>query len=339
MTATTARTGQSGAVAATPSGPEELANAFRELHHRGLASGLFLSSGIHGSAAETMERMIAAAEMVRERDRFRGYLHLKILPGAPYQAVARAVELADRVSVNMEAPSQKALSLLSGRKRTAEDVITRMHWIRQAADRAGPGALRSGQTTQFIVGAAGESDREVLTASEGLRRSVGLRRAYFSAFRPVPDTPLEGEPPTPPLRQHRLYQADWLLRCYGFDFSDLPFDQQGRLPLGLDPKLGFALRHPECFPVEVNRASRQELLHVPGIGVRSADRILAARRQGRLTSLDDLRNLGAVTRRAAPFLLVNGRREGPSSAPREGRAAAEQMELSLSPPSASAAAV
>ena len=308
--------------------PDELAATFMEMRTRGLVSGMFLSSGVHGSPAATMQDMLTSVEILREKDRFHGYVHLKILPRAPCDAVERAVALADRVSVNMEAPTQQALSRLSGSKHLAEDVIKRMHWIRQAADRAGPGRLRSGQTTQFVVGAAGESDRQLLTASEGLRRSVGLRRAYFSAFRPVPDTPLEGEPPTPAIRQHRLYQADWLLRCYGFGLSDLAFDDAGHLPLNLDPKLGFALTHPEEFPVEVNRAPRHQLLRVPGIGPRSADRIVAARGQARLTSLNDLRPLGVVARRAAPFVLVNGRRDGRIlDLLRAGRAAADQPAL------------
>jgi len=290
--------------------PEELACAFLDLHGRGLVQGLFLSSGIHGSADDTMAHMLTAVEILREKRRFPGYIHLKVLPGASYDSVQRAVELADRVSVNMEAPTQRALDRLATRKRLSEDIIQRMHWIRQAAQRAGPGKLSSGQTTQFVVGPAGESDREILATVVGLRRSVGLRRAYFSAFHPVPGTPLEKEPPTPPLRQHRLYQADWLLRKYGFEFSEICFDGDGSLPLQMDPKLAFALRNLQVFPIEVNRATRQELLRVPGIGPRSASRLLAARRRARLTSLGELRGLGVTVRRAAPFLLCDGQRVG-----------------------------
>jgi len=312
--------------------PDELVSAFLGLQARGLVNGLFLSSGIHRSPADTMAQMLAAAQMLRKRHGFPGYLHLKVLPGAPRDCIEAAVELADRVSVNMEAPTQRALDQLATRKQLAEGVITRMHWIRQAAERAGPGKLKSGQTTQFVVGAAGESDREILTSAEALRRSVGLRRAYFSAFRPIRDTPLEGEPPTPPLRQHRLYQADWLLRCYGFELGEIAFTEGGHLPLNMDPKLARALSRLHEFPTEVNRASREELLRVPGIGLRSADRIIAARRRGRLQSLDELRNLGVVTRRAAPFLLVEGHQAGRLSdlLARE-RAAAEQLALPFSP--------
>lgn len=317
--------------------PDELAATFQGLRDRGLVNGLFLSSGIHGSAAATMGRMLTAVEMIRQRHRFRGYVHLKVLPGAPYDMVEKAVELADRVSVNMEAPTQKALDRLSPDKALAEDVITRMHWIRQASEKARPGSLKSGQTTQFVVGVAGETDRQILNASEGLRRSVGLRRSYFSAFRPLSDTPLAGEPPTPLMRQHRLYQADWLLRFYGFGLSDIGFDGGGNLPLAVDPKLAFALRNLHLFPVEVNCATRAELLRVPGLGLQSADRILKAQAQGRLTSLDDLRKLGVVTRRAAAFVLVNGHHEGRfGDALRRHQAALDQLQLDLAPPPATA---
>jgi putative DNA modification/repair radical SAM protein len=318
--------------------PDELAASFINLRDRGLVNGLFLSSGIHSRADETMRDMLTAAEIVRRKHGFAGYIHLKVLPGAPNDCVADAVELADRVSVNMEAPTQSALDRLGTRKRLAEDIIQRMHWIRDAAARAGHGKLKSGQTTQFVVGPAGESDREILTSVAALRRSVGLRRAYFSAFRPVSDTPSEGVTPTPPMRQHRLYQAEWLLREYGFDLADIPFDDGGRLPLGLDPKVGFALRSLHLFPLEVNRASRSELLRVPGIGPKSAARILATRQRGRITSLGELRRLGVTVRRAAAFLLCDGRRMGRlSDVLRQTRVPPDQLELAFAPAPAAAA--
>jgi len=196
-----------------------------------------------------------------------------------------------------------------------------MHWIRQACERAGPGKLKAGQTTQFVVGPAGESDREILSSVAALRRSVGLRRAYFSAFSPVPGTPLEGEPPTPPLRQHRLYQAEWIL-----------FDGNGRLPLDVDPKLAFALRNPHLFPIEVNHAKRRELLRVPGIGPRSVARVLAARRRGPIGSLEELRGLGMTVRRAAPFVICDVRRLGQlSDLFRQTPVSPDQCQLALSP--------
>ena len=327
--------------------PDELAAAFMELHRRDLVTGLFLSSGVHGSPADTMDDMITAVEILRQKHCFPGYIHLKILPGAPRDCVERAVELADRVSVNMEAPTQRSLDKLATKKHLSEDIIQRMHWIHQAAQRAGEDKLKSGQTTQFVVGPAGESDHEILTSVVALRRSVALRRAYFSAFDPVSDTPLAGEPPTPPLRQHRLYQAEWLLREYGFQLGEIPFDETGKLPLDTDPKVSFALRNLHLFPLEVNRATRAELLRVPGIGPRSASRILAARRKRPISSLAELRALGLTVRRAASFLLCNGRRMGkladaalPASGAlrstslfREHPVSPEQLDLGLSSPS------
>ena len=290
--------------------PDELADSFLALRDQDLVTGLFLSSAVHSTSAESMADMLTAVEILRGKHRFRGYIHLKVLPGTPRDCVGQAVELADRVSVNLEAPTQGNLDRLATRKRLSEDIIQRMHWIRQAAERAGPDTLKAGQTTQFVVGPAGESDREILNSVAALRRSVGLRRAYFSAFTPVSDTPLEGEPATPRLRQHRLYQAEWLLREYGFHLSDISFDEQGKLPLEADPKVAFALRNLHLFPIEINRAARAELLRVPGIGPRSAGRVLTARRRERITSLAQLRALGLTVRRAAPFLLCDGRRLG-----------------------------
>ncbi|MFN2227144.1 MAG: putative DNA modification/repair radical SAM protein, partial [Anaerolineae bacterium] len=166
----------------------------------------------------------------------------------------------------------------------------------------------AGQTTQFVVGAAGESDQEILSTTARLYGEVGLKRAYFSAFQPVPGTPLDGREPTPAWREHRLYQADWLLRFYGFRFEDLVFDPTGLLPRKADPKMLYARAHPELFPVEVNRASREELLRVPGIGPRSVGRLLQWRRQGALRELEDVKRAGAIAERAAPFVLLDGRR-------------------------------
>jgi predicted DNA-binding helix-hairpin-helix protein len=170
-----------------------------------------------------------------------------------------------------------------------------------------PGPAPS-STTQFVVGAAGESDLELLHVTAFLYRHLGLARAYFQAFRPVPGTPLEAHPPTPPQREHRLYQASFLLRDYGFSVEELPFQPDGNLPLDTDPKLAWAREHLAEAPVEVNRAGRETLLRVPGIGPQGADRLIAARRRGRLRDLQDLRALGIAAERAAPFILLDGRR-------------------------------
>jgi putative DNA modification/repair radical SAM protein len=291
--------------------PDELASLFMDLYHHGYVQGLFLSSGVASSPARTMAEMLTTAEILRHRCGFRGYIHLKVLPGAPYDCVERAVELANRVSVNMEAPTEGQLTRIAPDKHMPGDVIQRMHWIRQAATRR-EGAMSAGQSTQFVVGAGRETDRELLTAATALYRDVNLRRAYFSAFEPIADTPLGEQPPAPPMREHRLYQTDWLLRCYAgaYSLGDIVFGDDGKLPLEVDPKLAIALRRPERFPVEVNRADLIELLQVPGIGPKSARSIIRARKANRLSDLQELRRMGVVVRRAAPFVLINGCAQG-----------------------------
>ena len=286
--------------------PEDLAHTFDQMHRKGLVRGLFLSSGVC-NAARTMDRMIAAVELVRRRYAFTGYVHLKILPGATFAHVERAVQLANRVSVNLEAPNPERLARIAPPKDFTAHLLQPLHWAsRLIAEGKGQRASVS-QTTQFVVGAAGETDRELLSTTARLYREVDLARVYFSAFQPIVDTPLEDHPPTPPLREHRLYQSDFLFRQYGFTFEDLVFDDAGNLPSEADPKLTWAQAHPECFPVEVNRASREELLRVPGIGPTSASRILKLRRRGSFCELSDLRQIGAVAKRAAPFILLNGK--------------------------------
>jgi predicted DNA-binding helix-hairpin-helix protein len=290
--------------------PDELAAAFDQLVRRHLAEGLFLSSAVCDSAARSQSHMIATVELVRFKYGFNGYIHLKLLPGCEPAMVERAVQIANRVSVNLEAPNVERLHELSGDKRFEHDLMQPMRWYKDLC--AQNPAAKADLTTQFVVGPAGESDQEILATTERLHRDFGLTRAYFSAFKPVQGTPLENHPATPLLRQNRLYQSDYLLRFYGFTVQDLPFDHRGNLCRDTDPKMAWARRHPEFFPVEVNRASREQLLRVPGIGPRSAARILRLRRQGSFRCLEDLRAMGAVASRAAPFVLLNGQ-----SAPRQ----------------------
>lgn len=286
--------------------PEELAQTFDEMYRARLVEGIFLSSGVAGGGTRTMEHMLATAELLRNRYRFRGYLHLKLMPGSEPAALERALELADRVSVNLEAPSSERLAQLSPSKRFSEELVAPLQSARRLMD-ANPLWRRKSMTTQFVVGAADEADCEILGTTARLYDSLHLARVYYSAFQPVPDTPLDGKPPTPLIREHRLYQADFLLRQYGYDFEDLPFDRQGNLPTQSDPKALWADRHPEFFPIELNQASREELLHIPGIGPRSADRILQLRRATKLRSIEQLSGTGADSRRAAPFVLLDGR--------------------------------
>ncbi len=289
--------------------PDELASAFDQMQRKGLVEGLFLSSGIIGTA-RTMDRMLATVELVRQKYQWRGYIHLKLLPNAEEAQIERAALLADRLSVNLEAPNEARLARLAPKKDFDHGLVEPLQraWaIVQRLRRQGRAVASAGAVTQFVVGPAGESDQELLTASQRLYRQMGLRRAYYSAFNPIDDTPLQEETPTPPLRQHRLYQADFMLRQYGFDVGELPFDGQGNLPDDRDPKLAWAVRHPESFPVEINRAPPAELLRVPGIGPRGATAIVQARRSGRLRSLEDLQRLGVRSQQAAPYILFDGR--------------------------------
>ena len=288
--------------------PEELARAFDQMRRKGLVKGLFLSSGVGGDVSRTMDAMIATVELVRTKYVFSGYVHLKLLPGASWGHVERAVQLATRVSVNLEAPNAERLAQIAPGKDFQTDLMQPMQWARQLIEEAGGRLARAGQTTQFIVGAAGESDREILATTSQLYEKMGLARAYFSGFQPVAGTALENHPAAPPLREHRLYQSDWLLRQYGFSFAELIFDDQGGLPRQADPKMMWALTYPERFPIEVNRASREELLRVPGLGPRSVARILRLRRKGAFRSPLDLTKVGAVVSRAMPFVLLDGKR-------------------------------
>jgi putative DNA modification/repair radical SAM protein len=286
--------------------PEELAQTFMMLHRKKLVDGLFLSSGITKKIDTMQERMVQTAEILRNRHQFKGYIHLKIMPGASHAAVERTIELADRVSLNLEAPTPQHLARLSAKKDFLDGILTRMVWVKRLKE-THSNLIRAGQITQFVVGAAGESDFDLMATTDQLYKQIGLRRAYFSAFSPVPDTPLDHLPPAPLLRQHRLYQADWLLRFYDFSLSEMVFDENGLLPLAVDPKMAWAMRHPEFFPIEIQTAPYEMLLRVPGIGPISAKRITELRRSSIITDLKHLTRLGVVTKRAAPFLLLRGR--------------------------------
>jgi predicted DNA-binding helix-hairpin-helix protein len=287
--------------------PDELVQTFLDFNRQGLAEGLFLSSAVESN--NTMDRMLDAVELLRVRLGFRGYIHLKVLPGASFGHVARAVQLATRVSINLEATSPGHLSDLAPGKDFTEDLYTRMGWIKKCLDEQTRHLCR-GQTTQFIVGATNETDHETVDRMAGLYQQMRLDRVYFSAFRPINNTPLSDRLPAPLMREHRLYQVDFLLRRYKWKHEDLIYQTDGNLSLEKDPKYLWAVHHPELFPVEINTADRHELLRVPGLGPISVRRILDARRHEKLDSVADLRALGASAKRAAPFILLNGRRGG-----------------------------
>jgi putative DNA modification/repair radical SAM protein len=287
--------------------PEELAGLFMQFNHKKMAEGLFLSSGIAGDATGTMSRMIETVELLRVKYRFSGYVHLKLLPGASEDCIEAACKLADRVSVNIEAPTAAHLSRLSSGKNILDGILAPMRRVKQLKDNS-PRLVPSGQTTQFVVGAAGETDRDILDTTGGLYQEIDLRRVYFSAYRPAGDGRLEGVPATPAIRQHRLYQSDWLLRVYHFAPAEvsLALDSGGFLPLRRNPKMAIALRRPEIFPVDVNRASYDDLLRVPGIGPFSAERIVEARRYRAIDGLGSLQKMHVRYREAAPFVWFKG---------------------------------
>lgn len=292
--------------------PEEFANLFAKLTQSGAAEGIFLSSGLAGGGSRTQDKLLDTAEILRKKLGFRGYIHLKIMPGAEKDQVYRAMQLADRVSINLEAPNTDRLSKLAPHKVFFEELLQPLKWVDEIrktipAYKGWNGRWPS-SVTQFVAGGADESDLELLTTTEWLHKNVRLSRAYFSAFSPIPDTPLENKPRVEPLREHRLYQASFLLRDYGFDLEDLPFAGDSNLPLDSDPKLAWARQHLTDQPIEVNRAEKRELMRVPGIGPKGAEAILKARRTGRLHELSNLRKLGIAIQRAAPFVLVNGKK-------------------------------
>lgn len=284
--------------------PEELAKATDALYRAGRIQGLFLSSGIVGRGEYSQEQIVKTAEILRQQYAFRGYLHLKLMPNSSPAAVERTVQLADRVSVNLEAPTVDALHRLSGTK----DLDGLINPLKLAYRFTSQSGRRVSRVTQFVVGPGGESDRDLLQRTDQLYREAGLARAYYSAFSPVHDTPLEGLASTPPSREHHLYQSDFLMRQYGYGVDELPYDEAGNLPLDQDPKVRWAETHSEQFPVEVNQASRETLLRVPGIGPTSADRLLQARRVRRVRAINDLAKMGVAVSRALPYIMLDGKR-------------------------------
>jgi predicted DNA-binding helix-hairpin-helix protein len=234
------------------------------------------------------------------------------MPGAQRAQVERMMQLADRVSINLEAPNSDRLARLAPHKHFVEELLRPLQWVeeirRTQPARYGWSGKWPSTVTQLVVGGAGESDFEIMNLSSELFKRTRLSRVYYSAFRPVRDTPLENHPAENPMREYRLYQSSFLLRDYGFDLEDLPFGQSGNLPLDVDPKIAWARANLFETPVEVNRAERAMLLRVPGIGPKGADAIIAARRNGKLHRLGDLQAIGVITTRAAPFVLLDGRR-------------------------------
>ena len=296
--------------------PRELADLTMEFYRRNYIEGLFLSSAVVKNPDYTMERMIQVLKILRWEYGFRGYIHAKIVPSSAPELVEEIGCLADRISVNMEFATPRSLALLAGEK-SHRKILEPINYIRQRTVQNTKELVRyrhakafapAGQTTQVIIGATPERDELLLRMSEGLYRKFGLKRVYYSAYIPlVSDTKLPAVTTMPPLRrEHRLYQADWLLRFYGFESREILDEEHPDLDLEVDPKISYALRHPELYPVEINRADYQMLLRVPGIGVVSARRIIGARRYASLDEMA-LKRIGVVLKRAKYFITVKGK--------------------------------
>ncbi len=296
--------------------PDEICELTIQFYRRNYIEGLFLSSGILQSPDYTMELICEAVYKLRTLHRFQGYIHVKAIPGAAPELVQRLGLLADRMSVNLELPTAEGLRNLAPNKHR-KNILIPMRQIQQGITqnkneltvyRHAPSFVPAGQSTQMIVGATPESDYQIMTVAENLYRKFELKRVYYSAFVSVnEDKDLPALPGGPPLlREHRLYQADWLLRFYGFEAQELLSREKPNFNVLLDPKADWALRHLEQFPVEINRADYRTILRVPGIGVKSAQRIVRARRSGSL-NFEDLKKIGVTLKRALYFITCSGR--------------------------------
>ena len=299
--------------------PEELVRIFLAARQRGWCEGLFITTGIPARPVKVMDDLITVLELLRDKHRFAGYIHTKILAGAEEAQVARITALATRVSINLEAACGESLTRIAPDKnltttlRTLEEARSLVNHTRaELGDGRPPNALRpggsAGMTMQLVVGATPDSDRTIIGKVAELYAGGGIHHSQFSAFRPIRDTPMESVRATPAMRELRLYQADHLMREYKFGVGELAFDDDGNLPLAVDPKMAWALAHPEQFPVDVRTASRSQLLRVPGIGPASSRRIVLERARATIRGLADLQKLGVVTSRAAGFLALGGRR-------------------------------
>jgi len=298
--------------------PDEVASLTMNFYMRNYIEGLFLSSAVLVSPNHTMELMVKAVEKLRKEYHFNGYIHMKAIPGADSELISKAGALVDRMSVNIELPSSQSLGLLAPQK-SKDAIIKPMGQISNSilaiADerkvfKKANSFVPAGQTTQMIVGATPETDRTILNLSENLYKRFSLKRVYFSAYIPTVTSPLLPAISKPPLlREHRLYQADWLLRFYGFKASEILTEDNPDFDPNLDPKCFWALCNLDIFPVEINKADYLMLLRVPGIGVKSAKKIVSARKVS-ILSHDDLKKLGVVLKRAKYFITCNGKYEG-----------------------------
>ena len=288
--------------------PDETAKVFLDYYNRRKVFGLFLSSGVAGTPDASMDRLNRVAGLLRRKYQFKGYIHLKIIPGASDAAVEQAVSLASAVSLNIETPGEKSLAQLSQKKNYIRDIIEPIKLISRLTAR-GSRYQRVKQTTQFIVGAADERDEQIVKYMYGLYDRLRMHRVYFSAYQKgLGEESIAGEREEPGgspdvlMREHRLYQVDFLLRKYGFAESDIAFETTGNLSLTIDPKETWANKHPEFYPVNINRAPKSSLLRVPGLGPVTVQRILQRRKQSRVHSMDEVGKVGVRLRKAREYL-------------------------------------
>ena len=323
---------------------DEVVTLTLEFYRRNYIEGLFLSSGVIRSPDYTMEQLVEIARALREDHDFRGYIHLKTIPDADGDLLDRAGRYADRLSINMELPSEASLKRFapekdhgsirlsmertSARRQAAKEAALHRTRVSNLKPRkaAVPRFAAGGQSTQVIVGADLSSDATILAMSSDLYRSYKLSRVYYSAFSPIPDASTQLPPQSPPLiREHRLYQSDWLIRFYGFEHSEITHPRDaGMLELDIDPKLAWALRNRDFFPVDINRASREQLLRIPGLGVRSVNKLLSARRQTRVR-LADLVAMRVNVKKVQPFIICA------DSLPDGGDIASDALRAQLAP--------
>jgi predicted DNA-binding helix-hairpin-helix protein len=290
--------------------PDELASAIVKLSQAGIAKGVFLSSGITGGGIRTQDRIIQTAEILRRKFYYQDYIHLKIMPGAEHAQIFRAMQLADRVSINLEGPDEVSLNKLAPHKVFLQELLRPLRLIEEIRSNYPPHLAWKrtwpSSCTQFVVGAVGETDLGLLQTTANLQSHFKIARAYYSKFTPVIDTPFENLPPLNPWRQHRLYQAFYLLRDYNFNLEELPFQNTGNLNLQKDPKLAWAEANLTSSPIEINTAEYHQLLKIPGIGPLSARKICQERRYGKIRNTSVLRKMGVPVKRAASFILLDG---------------------------------
>jgi len=287
--------------------PDELANAFDTLQQSGKVDGLFLSSGIIKGGVTSQDKILDTADIIRNQYQYRGYIHLKIMPGAEDAQIQRAMQLADRISINLEGATEDRLAKLAPKKSFYGELLQALqtaHHIRQT-DRTATASI----VTQFVVGAVGDTDLELLSLSERLYHQLGLARAYYSSFSPIAGTPFEHLPKVADIRERRLYQASFLLRDYAWDIEELPFINEGNLRTDIDPKLAWAQANLRENPIDIMQADKYTLMRLPNIGKKGAETILKARNQTTLSDFGQLARLGIrMPQQLAPFILLNGKR-------------------------------